>query len=158
MPHSHALLSSSFQFIFQLNRLHPRASKVNLNIFIYCPTLCIFRRNARAHMGAQRQQLKASSHIRFLSAGTALLDKHRLTAQVVNAKPAGCDSGELEALWLSDFSSPFVPCCFLTAAEMECGAGRGVKKRITNNGKYLMKKKLLLNKPKRWMCVHPFGR
>lgn len=73
-------------------------SVVNLNIFIYCPTICIFRRNAQAHMGAQRQQLKASSHIRFLSVSTALLDKHGLTAQVVNAKPAGCNSGELEAL------------------------------------------------------------
>lgn len=41
---------------------------------------------------------KASSHTRLLSAGTALLDKHRLTAQVVNAKPAGCDGGEPEAL------------------------------------------------------------
>lgn len=44
--------------------------------------------------------------MQFLSAASALLGKHRLTAEVVNTKPAGCNSGELEALWQSDSSLP----------------------------------------------------
>lgn len=57
-------------------------------------------------MAAQKREKKPSTNIQFLSTGTTLLDKHRLTAEVVNTKPAGCNSGELEALWQSDFSLP----------------------------------------------------
>lgn len=57
-------------------------------------------------MEAHKHSQNASSNMQFLSAGTALLNKHRLTAEVANTKPAGCNSGELKALWQSDFSLP----------------------------------------------------
>lgn len=72
-------------------------------------------------MEAQNQAPEASANIQFISAGTALLDKHRLAAQVVRPTPAGCSSGELPASWLTDFSSP-PSLLFVIVSKMDCTA------------------------------------
>lgn len=69
---------------------------------IFIPNECHFDESVQIHMEEHKHAQNASSNIQFLSAGTALLDKHKLTADVVNTKPAGCNSGELKALWQSD--------------------------------------------------------
>lgn len=70
-----------------------------------------FNENVQTQGGAQNAQT-ASSNIQFLSAATALLKYQKLTAEVLNTKPAGCNSGELKALWPSDFFLHLVPDCF----------------------------------------------
>lgn len=63
-------------------------------------------------MEVHKHAQNASSNTQFLSAGTALLDKHRLTAEVANTKSAERNSGELKALWQSDFFFTLFPTVF----------------------------------------------
>lgn len=74
------------------------------------------------HICKRKHTSNTSSNIHFLSAGTAMLDKHKLTAEEANTKPAGRSSGELKALWLSDSS---LPCSLLFLKYINCSTELG---------------------------------
>lgn len=117
----------------------------------------------RKHTQTCRKK-NASSSTQFLSAGTARLDKHRLTAEVANTKPAGCNSGELQALWQSDFSLPSALLFLILIKSMNCSTELGVNSNTRNTKAIQYLIRLCREKPKKkwltaivagWSCVAP---